>query len=293
MGVTYNKPKGLKYTDMCIFIDKNFADTINPNEKPELEAKIFEYLYHIIYALALKSGYFKNFADYDPYALYAATEIYTAMHKKLVNNGKEIRGKIVVPVKSCLNYIKATIYPLKVNYQKDSFNLVLNPENYDLDRIEEKYKESIQVSYRWNNDEAYEAAIIDLPKHINEILDKSPFRNDLLMREKLTASILLTILNDITIPNALKDKLLSRYEQTNNIKQTAKIKLYYKNYKKDVIQWHLDEDLSNYIRFLANKANKEFSKSLKYYIHSTDLADELLDSIMQGVYDTSTDDSEG
>ena len=43
---TFIKPKGLKYTDMCIYIDKN-AYTDNPDDE-----KIFQYLYHLVSMLA-------------------------------------------------------------------------------------------------------------------------------------------------------------------------------------------------------------------------------------------------
>ena len=46
---------------------------------------------------------------------------------KLLNEGKEVRGKKIVPIKSSLNFIKATMFPLKINYQKENFGEVIDP----------------------------------------------------------------------------------------------------------------------------------------------------------------------
>ena len=37
----YKKPPSMKYTDMCIFIDQNVPNIINPGENPDLENKIY------------------------------------------------------------------------------------------------------------------------------------------------------------------------------------------------------------------------------------------------------------
>ena len=45
MSVTFKRPPGLKYTDMAIYIDKNLPLIKEPFENPDIEAKIYEYLY--------------------------------------------------------------------------------------------------------------------------------------------------------------------------------------------------------------------------------------------------------
>ena len=35
------KPNGMKYTEMCMFIDANVPKIINPGENPELENTIY------------------------------------------------------------------------------------------------------------------------------------------------------------------------------------------------------------------------------------------------------------
>ena len=40
----WKKPTGMRYTDMCIFIDENVHKIVNPGENPELENLIYNYL---------------------------------------------------------------------------------------------------------------------------------------------------------------------------------------------------------------------------------------------------------
>ena len=49
MAVTFNKDKNLKYTDMCIYIDENMPKVVEVGKYPEIESKIYEYLFVIIY----------------------------------------------------------------------------------------------------------------------------------------------------------------------------------------------------------------------------------------------------
>lgn len=285
MSVTFNKPKGMKYTDMCIYIDKHLPDIAEPYANPEIESKIYEYIYHIVYALACKSGYFKNFADYDSFACYAACELYLSMRKKQMNSGKEMRGKVVVPVKSSLNFIKATMFPLRVNYQRDYFATILDPNVHDVEGVENTVRESIQEQYRLDLEDSYKSAIDNVPSHIKQIIANTPFKNDPVMCKKLYLSAILTFINDITIPNKLKDKITSKMTLDNTEKYSEKLFNAYKANEEPEILWHMDQDISTYVRLIVTKAKKMFSKELAYYIHSDELSDEVLDCIMTNAYD--------
>lgn len=286
MSVTFNKPKGMKYTDMCIYIDKHLPDIAEPYANPDIEGKIYQYLYHIVYALACKSGYFKNFADYDNFACYAACELYISMRKKQMTAGTEVRGKVVMPIKSSLNFIKATMFPLKVNYQKEYFATVFDPKlNDDVADMDTKARENIQQQYRADLEESYQAAVSAVPRFLAQVIAETPFKNDLVMCKHLYFSTLLTLLNDITIPNKLKNKLVSKMTPETNEKYSEKLFNAYKSNDEPAILWHLDQDLSTYIRLLVNKTKKLLSKELAYYIHCDDLSDEVLDAIMSNAYD--------
>lgn len=117
-------------------------------------------MYHLIYALACKQGFFKNFADYDKFACYAATEVYLAMRRKLQHAGEIRHGKEIVPIKSVLNYVKTVLYPLKVNYQRENFSTVIDETANDKYlEFEENMKESVQAAYRPEMISSYQEAL--------------------------------------------------------------------------------------------------------------------------------------
>ena len=70
-------------------------------------------------------------------------------------------------------------------------------------------------------------------------------------------SAILTFINDITIPNKLKNKIKSKMTNDNMQKSADKLMNAYKANQEAPILWHLDPDLSNYIRLLVIKAKKE------------------------------------
>jgi hypothetical protein len=103
----YKKPSGMKYTEMCVYVDENVPKIAEPGAYPEIEATVYNYLWLLVKALAIKKCMFKKFEDYDGYAFYAATRLFLALRKNYLNQGKVIKGKQIRPMKSCLNYTKA------------------------------------------------------------------------------------------------------------------------------------------------------------------------------------------
>lgn len=196
MAVTYNRPEGLKYTDMCIYIDANIDKILNEGEHPEIESRIFEYLYHILYALSCKANFFRSFEDYDSFALYGAGEVYLCLRKKYMNAGKEVRGKVVEPIKSCLNYIKSVLFPMKVNYQRIIYHEVFNPEaNQDTSIIESDLKNSVRSDYLPDFQDTITEIFTNFKSKIyKNILLKTPYRRDKVFLKKIYMSCLLTLL---------------------------------------------------------------------------------------------------
>lgn len=294
MSCTFNKPKGMKYTDMAIYIDKHLPEIAVPNEHPEVESKIYEYLYHILYALSCKAGYFKNFADYDMFACYGACELFLSMRKKLVNAGKEVRGKTVVPIKSSLNFIKATMFPLKVTYQREAFRQIGDPVLDDsLEEFQMNTRAEIQRSYRNSLAENLDSMLTEFPKIMNKVLSSTPFKRDKLMRKRLQLSIMLTLLDDITLPNRIKTKLNNKLIDSDNDKIMLKLVMAYEENPDNVVLWHLDSGYNTYVRFLTQKIKRELSKELQLAIHDEDLSDDVIDSIINSAYDYQNDVKEG
>ena len=288
MANKMHKPEGLKYTDMCIWMDEHLEQIKTPNEYPEVETKMYEYLYHTLYALACKQNFFKNFEDYEPFALESAGELYITMRNKEINAGKEIRGKIVEPINSTLNFIKKVLFPLKVNYEKRTFQNILNPDiNQDTSILEKDIKDSIKRDYKLDLEEELKDVLKLLPSMINKIINQTPYRNDEAMCEKLKMSIILTFLYDITLPNKLKNKL-NKY--INKVDED-KILYLYKYNCSEVVLWHINPSLKDYIRLLVTKLKRELTHEIYQTRHYNDLSDDVVNDIMNSAY--SLYDSEG
>lgn len=296
MASTFNKPHGLKYTDMAIYIDKHLPEVAEINANPEIEMKIYEYLYHLFYALAYKAGYFSDMHYYDDYSLYCAGQMYMMLHRKMTNAGQTMHGKEIKPVKSVLNYVKAVLYPWKINFQRQYFHTVLNPEEgHDTHILLDDIRTSIQSQYSLPVESCWEAAVESLPALINTVMYESPIAKDQLLCKRIRTSVMLTLLDQMTLPNNLQ----RRWEEANKDGNTAtkvltgKVMSVYDANKGNAILWHLDEKYSNYVKILTTRVKKEFSKELNYFIHENDLSDEMLDDIMKTAYTTYDNDNTG
>jgi hypothetical protein len=259
----YKKPSDLKFTDLCIYIDQNVPKIANPGEYPEIESTIYNYLWLLVKALAIKKCMFKKFEDYDSYAFYAATRLFLALRKNYLNQGKVIKGKQIKPIKSCLNYTKALLYPMKIEYQRETFKEIIEDEfvskKFDAFAYEAQLKSEIRDSF----DIAIQLKMFlqDALGHKNKILDellkKSPFGCSTSEYKNLKISILL---NSINILHT-KKKLVVTDQQS-------------------IILWHLPKNMTNYVKILV----KEFFTAIKLEImdccKETSLTDDTLDAIL-------------
>ena len=193
----WKKPAELKYTDLCIYIDENVPKIINPGEYPEIENTIYNYLWLLVKALAIKKCMFTDFKDYDTYAFYAANRLFFALRKNQVNQGKTIKGKLIRPIKSCLNYTKALLYPMKIEYQRESFKEIIEEEFVSKKFDAFAYKEQLKGRARDNAGvtSQFKNHVCDVLQStgtlLDEVLQKSPFNSSTPEYQNLKISILL------------------------------------------------------------------------------------------------------
>lgn len=258
----FKKPSNLKFTDLCIYIDEHTPKLVTPGEYPEIENTIYNYLWLLVKALAIKKRMFKNFEDYDMYAFYSATRLFTALRKNQLNQGKVIKGKTIKPIKSCLNYTKALLYPMKIEYQMENFREVIEEEFVSTKFDALAYKEQLKNQARNSSEitQAFKDYVVQTVSKssaiLEEILDKSPFNASMPEYQNLKISILLTSVH------ALKaDKKLNTSVQR-------------------VVLWHLPKSMANYTKILV----KEFFMALKREIiecyRMADLDDADLENIL-------------
>ena len=276
---TYSKPKNVSYTEMAMFFDKHIK---KPNRDDNL---LYEYVYHIVYMLANKSKYFHDYQDYDEFSLYAANKIYM----RAINQDKTEK-----PIKSILNYIKAVIYPLKVDYQKETYDEVINPEVDDRingERLKNNLHAPILADYREGLMEEVYQQLNYLPKYINEVVQESPYKNDALVARRLYISVLLSFLNGVTLTNQGIEKLKRREIKMLDTDNTA-IKMLEKEKEISTLLWRLDESLINYVEILTNKVRRKFGRDLIEIKKSHELPEEDLKAIMMSAYNTDQTDND-
>lgn len=261
----WKKPANLKYTDLCIYIDENVPKIINPGEFPDIENTIYNYLWLLVKALAIKKCMFNDFQDYDMYAFYAANRLFFALRKNQLNQGKTIKGKLIRPIKSCLNYTKALLYPMKIEYQRETFKEVIEEEfvskKFDAFAYKEQLKNRARESHGVTSQ--FKAHLKETLSNNGEILDavleKSPFNKGTTEYQNLKISILL---NSIQI---LKNK--KKLDVANQ----------------SISLWHLPKNMSNYTKVLL----KEYFMALKLDImdcyRSADINEKDLENILYSV----------
>lgn len=266
----WKKPSKMKYTDMCIFIDENVQKIKNPGENPELEEKIYNYLWLLVKALAIKKCMFTDFKEYDDYAFYAANRLFFALRKNLTNQGKVVKGKLIRPIKSCLNYTKALLYPMKIEYQRESFKEIIEEEfvskKFDAFSYKERLKSNAREHSGINNQfkQQVEEVLKQNSYILDEVLQKSPFHRQTKEYQNLKISILLTSIQ------VLKNK--KRLDAS----------------PQSIILWHLPKSMSNYTRVLL----KEFFMALKLEImdcyKTSDLSETDIENILYSAQEANT-----
>ena len=152
---------------------------------------------------------FDDFQHYDPYAFYGANRIFFALRKNLQNEGKTIKGKLIRPIKSCLNYTKLLLNPMKIEYQNEAFREVINEEfvskKFDSWSYNEKLKDDVRSSL--GVDEDFKQHLLESFSNcvpiIDKVLKKSPFGKDTVEYKYLKLSIILNALTALKTKNKL------------------------------------------------------------------------------------------
>lgn len=130
------KKKKLSYVDRCIYVDENAT-------KPDADiSKIFKYLYEIAFMLAKKRNLFgRNYFYYKGFSQYFATLVYLRLTspKTKLPEGDPHRLR---PLKSCLNYMKKTLYAKSRAYSRVEFNFTTEADDLYYNEIlkENAYK---------------------------------------------------------------------------------------------------------------------------------------------------------
>ena len=262
----YSKEEGKRYTMMCKEFDEEFY-TDNRDDN-----KLFGYMYLVFYMLACKSNYFPhNWNDYDGYAKYAATTVYTR-YIKFQRQGKHI--------KSLLNYAKSCKGHLKTDYQKEVFQQVSKKDDVDVLTYQNIYRQSIQDSYSKEDiEDEIENTITVVTNVLKDVIKESPHSGNKVIARNLYMSCLLTFISNVTLKNATLDKIKEK-EQEAKLTGDYIIKQYQKEKEEEPILWNLDESYRDLIILLINKVRVRISDTLNEIRNSYTLPDDIVNSII-------------
>jgi hypothetical protein len=167
----------------------------------------------LVKALAIKKCMFNSFNDYDSYSTHAANRLFFALRKNYLNQGKTIKGKLIRPIKSCLNYTKALLYPMKVEFQNETFREVVTEEfvskKFDAYVFKEKLRSDARDSQGTNEKllEYLKSSLEGIEYLIDKVLKKSLFVSSSTMYKKLKISLMLNALNSLKNKKRLDSEL--------------------------------------------------------------------------------------
>lgn len=267
------KKPDVRYVDMCIYIDKHMYEE---NRDEETSNTCYLYMYHLLLMLATKSKLFNNINDYRDFATFAAGELWLRYtNKKQFTGEKSGNGTYMHKIVSVLNYIKSGFFIKMQNKWRVS--------NYKLDfkRLEDdnRLDDYLDMYYDVPTNLLEENILEEtryLPKIIKRILNDSPFKSDKLIYKNLYISCLLSFLNNITLRNKYKERIVR--QPSLNFGTVAK--LYNQEKSNCVILWHLDEPFRSYVQVHVNMIQKQYAEQIVRGQHELEVSNNIMQSMM-------------
>lgn len=263
----YRKPKNVTLTDMCIYIDK----TAYTNEHDA--QTIYEYLYFLVRYFAMKERWFRRIEYYDDFAIFGATRVYM----RLVNEKQFQENSKLRPIKSILNYLKSTIYPMKVDFEQSTyFQTITCSENEDY--IQYNFDNVISSCRDFVNSTAFDLMLEGIGPICNECIECIPYSFDKVTKYSIITSVKLTLLNQLTLTDYSK-----RYLQrliSNNRLNDVNIEEAFDYIKDEVKLYHLDNSFQDLILVIVRKLKSKIARELSDLVSSNYIDTTLIDNIV-------------
>ena len=278
----FDKAKNVN-SKMAIFFDENFWSDHRD------DFTCYKYMYLIIYMLActgdIKStkplSPYRKFSDYDNFSKYATDILYLRFLKKY-HNGER--------VKSILNYCKHTIGHIKTDWQDEDFREIKG-DKYTTKKgalidYKDRMTQFVQAQYCEGKEEAIVEVFNNISKHIDEVINETPYKNSKVLCKRLKLSCQLTLIKGFTLSENDLEKLEERQlRQTDN--QETIPKIFNKEKVNSATLWRLDPSMSSYVLILANKVRKKIIDDIKEVRDYYEINDDTMDVILSSAWETS------
>ncbi len=244
----YRKPSGVRYVDMCIYIDNNvYTDEYD-------EDLVFQYLYHLTYMLATKGKFFCNAEDYDNFSIFTATRIFM-----------RLTARPDLPrIDGILNYLKSVVNHCRVDYQNSEFSqTIINPKqeeenNYTFENLLASSMLSMGVA-------DFSLVIGNIPATCEKFLSSVPYRKNSSMWMNIYISVMLTFLNSVTLSNK-QNKYLDNLASTERLRDYHLAEQFDDNRSEPPILFHLPDNMSNYVSVLSRQLRYVVAKELEWVL---------------------------
>lgn len=251
---------------MCIFID-NTAYT----DKHDAQT-IFEYLFFLIRHLAIEQHYFKRIEYYDDFGIFGATRVYM----RIVNKKQFDDNYKMKPIKGILNYLKSTLYPMKVDFEQCIYYQPLISETIDNSSIY-NFDSIISSYYDFVSKTSFDLMLEGIGPICNECISEIPYTFDEVIKYNIITSVKLTLLNQLTLTRsstAYIERLIS-----NNTLHDINIEEAFSYIRDEVKLFHLDSSFKDYILILVRKMKSKIARELAEEISSNYIDYNLVDCI--------------
>lgn len=260
--MTFEKPDNTTYTDMAIYIDENiYKETFDVNV-------VYQYLYLLIYMLASHQNLLRP-KYLDSFSLFAASKIYLRLTNpdQFVKTGE---GKYKLKrVKSVLNYIKSSLYFLKVDFEQSEYYQEFN-SNYDEVFTDFNYENVLSNTLESLHLVDFDLVMNDVPKTCESFLSRIPYVKGTPIWHNIYISVLLTFNSSLTLTYKQR-KRVEDLTKSGNIKQYHYKNCYDKEELKPVL-YNLSESMGPYIVVLARQlrhlVGRDLSETLRTKVDS-------------------------
>lgn len=260
----FKKPKDVRYVDMAIYVDEKIKQQ---NISEEESSLIYEYLYHLIYMLAVKNKYFNKEVYYDEFAITLAADVF---HRLFTNPKLDELDEYGQPkmkrIKSCLNYIKAILYGRKVTFEQQNYS----QKYVDVEYIDSDTSCTNLTSYSYARDSMQFNLEIDMNMYFDTIsktvkhflYSNSPYKKNKMLMKNIYISCMISLLKSISFTVNDIEGIETKYT-----KPDAKFRYLCKEYKhnrdKCVTLYHLPHKYKDYITLLVRQLYTLIGKDIQ------------------------------
>lgn len=257
--MTFKKPKDISYIDMCIYIDNHVYE---PNCDFEL---VYEYLYLLCYMLANTQTLLK-YKYLDSFAIFAANTIYFRLTNKKQFEKDEQGNYKMNKIKSIMNYLKSSIYFLKVDFEQSEYYQELNVPSEE-DSLSYNFDNIVSDSLTDLDLVDFNMTMADVSLTCKRFLETIPYEKDSTMWLNIYVSTMLTFLNMVTLTRK-SSKRIEELVETRGIRQYHYEQFYNKEQESAPILFHIPESMSDYILVLARQLKHFVGRDLSDILHT-------------------------